>query len=54
MACAEPAREDIFLPGGQICTDSITEPALKVMRESLALAKQTRWDCVRSPHIFVA
>src|SRR5437879_2314542 len=53
MAAAEPAREDIFLPGGQICKDCITEPALRVMCEALTLAKQTRWDCVRSPHIFM-
>jgi ATP-dependent Clp protease ATP-binding subunit ClpA len=53
MAAAEPAGENIFLPGGQICTESITEPALKVMREALTLARQTRWDCVRSPHIFM-
>ena len=53
MAAAEPAREDIFLPGGQICTDCITEPAIKVLRESLKLARETRWDSVRSPHIFM-
>jgi ATP-dependent Clp protease ATP-binding subunit ClpA len=53
MAAPEPAREDIFLPGGQICTDCITEPALKVMREAIKLARETRWDSVRSPHIFM-
>jgi ATP-dependent Clp protease ATP-binding subunit ClpA len=53
MACAEPARDDIFLPGGQICTDCITEPTLKVMREAIKLARETRWDSVRSPHIFM-
>src|SRR5437899_11766268 len=53
MASCEPSREDIFLPGGQICTDCITEPALKVLRESLKLARDTRWDSVRSPHIFM-
>lgn len=53
MASAEPGREDIFLPGGQICMDSITEPALRVLREALKLARETRWDSVRSPHIFM-
>ena len=53
MASPEPAREDIFLPGGHLCMDCITEPALKVMREALKLARETRWDSVRSPHIFM-
>lgn len=53
MASAEPGREDIFLPGGQLCTECITEPALKVLREALKLAHETRWDSVRSPHIFM-
>jgi len=53
MAAPEPAREDVFLPGGHLCTECISEPALKVLRESLKLAKDTRWDSVRSPHIFM-
>lgn len=53
MASPEPAREDIFLPGGQICMECLTEPALIVLRESLKLARETRWDSVRSPHIFM-
>jgi ATP-dependent Clp protease ATP-binding subunit ClpA len=53
MASSEPAREDIFLPGGQICTDCISEPAHQVLREALKLARATRWDNVRSPHIFM-
>jgi ATP-dependent Clp protease ATP-binding subunit ClpA len=53
MEFAEPAREDIFLPGGQLCTECITESAFKVLRESLKLARETRWDSLRSPHIFM-
>lgn len=53
MDSAEPAREDIFLPGGQLCTDCISEPAFKVMREAVKLARETRWDSLRSPHIFM-
>lgn len=33
--------------------DCITEPAHKVLREALKLARETRWDNVRSPHIFM-
>ena len=53
MAISEPAREDIFLPGGQVCLNCVTEPALKVLNESLRLARETRWDTVRSPHVFM-
>ena len=53
MPPMEPAREDIFLPGGQVCTDCLTEPALQVLLEALNLARETRWDTVRSPHVFM-
>jgi ATP-dependent Clp protease ATP-binding subunit ClpA len=53
MASPEPARDDIFQPGGHLCTECITEPAQNVLREALKLARDTRWDSVRSPHIFM-
>src|SRR5262245_26335884 len=53
MATAEPARDDIFRPGGQLQQDTFSEPAIRVLRESLRLARETRWDSVRSPHIFM-
>ena len=53
MASPEPAREDVFHPGGHLCTECISEPAQKVLREALKLARDTRWDSVRSPHIFM-
>jgi ATP-dependent Clp protease ATP-binding subunit ClpA len=31
----------------------LTEPAIEAMRESVRLARETRWDSVRSPHIFM-
>jgi ATP-dependent Clp protease ATP-binding subunit ClpA len=53
MATPDSGGNDIFLPGGQICMDRISEPALKVLREALKLARETRWDSVRSPHVFM-
>jgi ATP-dependent Clp protease ATP-binding subunit ClpA len=53
MASPEPSREDIFLPGGHLCKECISEPALKVLHEALKLARETRWDSVRSPHVFM-
>ena len=37
MATPEPAREDIFLPGGQVCLGCVSEPTLQVLREALRL-----------------
>jgi len=53
MAIPEPSREEIFLPGGQICIENVSESAVKVLREALRLARETRWDSVRSPHVFM-
>jgi ATP-dependent Clp protease ATP-binding subunit ClpA len=53
MATPEPSREDIFLPGGHLCCECISDPALKVLRQALQLARETRWDSVRSPHVFM-
>ena len=51
MAAPEPG--DIFLPGGQIRMECISEAARKVLCEALKLARETRWDSVRSPHVFM-
>lgn len=53
MATAEPSRDDVFQPGGQIQPGTLSESATQVLRESLRLAKETRWDSLRSPHIFM-
>lgn len=53
MATPEASRDDIFQPGGQIHQDYLSESTVKVLRESLRLARDTRWDSVRSPHIFM-
>ncbi len=53
MATPEPSRADIFQPGGQIYKDCLSESAAHVLRESLRLARETRWDSLRSPHIFM-
>jgi len=53
MAIPDSSRDDIFQPGGQIHQDFLSDPAVRVLRESLRLARETRWDSVRSPHIFM-
>ncbi len=53
MPAPEPSREDIFHPGGQLSPERLTEPTARVLQEALRLAHETRWDSVRSPHIFM-
>jgi len=48
-----PANDDIFSPGGRLRSDVLTESTLRVLAEALRLAGETRWDSVRSPHVFM-
>ncbi len=53
MAASEPPRDDVFHPGGRLSAERLNEPASRVLQEALRLARETRWDSVRSPHIFM-
>jgi ATP-dependent Clp protease ATP-binding subunit ClpA len=53
MATPDDSAEDIFLPGGRLRLELLTEPAVEALREALRLARETRWDSVRSPHVFM-
>jgi ATP-dependent Clp protease ATP-binding subunit ClpA len=53
MASPELPAEDIFHPGGAIRVERLTDSAAKALREAIRLAHETRWDSVRSPHIFM-
>jgi ATP-dependent Clp protease ATP-binding subunit ClpA len=53
MATPPPPADDIFQPGGRLRLDVLSEGAVKAMREALRLARETRWDSVRSPHVFM-
>jgi ATP-dependent Clp protease ATP-binding subunit ClpA len=53
MASPDESVEDIFKPDGQLRLELLTEPALAAIRESLRQARETRWDSVRSPHVFM-
>ena len=45
--------EDIFSPNGHLRIDLMDESAAAAIRESVRLARETRWDSLRSPHIFM-
>ncbi len=53
MAAPEMPVEDVFHPGGAVRLERLTEGAVRALREALRLARETRWDSVRSPHIFM-
>jgi ATP-dependent Clp protease ATP-binding subunit ClpA len=53
MATPEGPVDDIFLPGGRLRLDCFSEAALRALREALRLARETRWDSIRSPHVFM-
>jgi ATP-dependent Clp protease ATP-binding subunit ClpA len=53
MATPGDPAGDVFLPNGRLRLDVLDEPALAALRESLRMARETRWDCVRSPHVFM-
>jgi ATP-dependent Clp protease ATP-binding subunit ClpA len=53
MATPDGPADDIFEPGGRLRLDLLTEPAVAALREALRLARETRWDSLRSPHVFM-
>jgi ATP-dependent Clp protease ATP-binding subunit ClpA len=53
MATPDDSAVDVFLPGGQLRMDLVSESAAVTLRESLRLARETRWDSLRSPHVFM-
>ncbi len=53
MATPDSPPDDIFHPAGRLRLDLFDDAAARALREALRLARETRWDSVRSPHIFM-
>jgi ATP-dependent Clp protease ATP-binding subunit ClpA len=53
MASPDEAADDIFQADGRVRPELLTEPATRAMQEALDQTRLTRWDSVRSPHIFM-
>jgi len=53
MSTPGDPTEDIFQADGHLRGDLFTGPALIAMRESLQQTRDSRWDSVRSPHVFM-
>jgi ATP-dependent Clp protease ATP-binding subunit ClpA len=45
--------EDIFWPGGRLRLDVLDDSAAQALAESMRLARETHWDSLRSPHVFM-
>ena len=53
MATPGEHPPDIFQAGGGLREDLLTKEAYHALRESLRLTRETRWDTIRSPHVFM-
>jgi len=53
MANQDDTADTIFLPSGRLRLESVNESAAGALSESLRMARDTRWDSVRSPHVFM-
>ena len=53
MSSAERPQDDVFLPGGRIRPGRLAPAAAAALDSAIRLARETRWDSVRSPHIFM-
>ena len=53
MATPDECVDDVFQPGGRLRLELLTQSAIDALKESLRLARETRWDSLRSPHVFM-
>ena len=53
MATPDAPVDDIFQPGGKLRMDAVQDATAEVLREAIKYARTTRWDSVRSPHLFM-
>ena len=53
MSDSDRTEGDIFLVSGRLRPDVVDEATAQALRESLAHARATNWDSVRTPHLFM-
>jgi ATP-dependent Clp protease ATP-binding subunit ClpA len=53
MATPGGSVDDIFRPGGGLRTELLSPTAARALNEAIRLARETRWDSLRSPHVFM-
>ncbi len=53
MSTPDAVPDDIFSACGKLRPDVLDEQAVRALREAIRYARTTRWDMVRSPHLFM-
>jgi len=53
MPLPDDSSDDIFHPDGHLRGERFAEPTLTALHNSIRYAGETRWDSVRSPHLFM-
>ncbi len=53
MATPDQPPDDVFFPGGGLRMELLSPPAAAALRDAVRLARETRWDSLRSPHVFM-
>ncbi|HKI37304.1 MAG TPA: hypothetical protein VKA46_35955 [Gemmataceae bacterium] len=53
MASPDESADDVFWPGGGLRLELLSPSAATALREAIRLARETRWDSLRSPHVFM-
>ena len=53
MATPDQPEPDVFWPGGGLRTELLSLQAGAALNEAIRLARETRWDSLRSPHVFM-
>ena len=53
MASSGDCADDVFRSDGNLRLEIVSEAALEALRQSLCQARETAWDSVRSPHVFM-
>ncbi len=53
MSVPEEPLDDVFLPGGRLRQECLTKETVDSLQEAVRFARETRWDSVRSPHVFM-
>jgi len=53
MAKPDDSLADVFTPGGKVRPDLVDDKTTGVLLKTVRMAHDTRWDSIRSPHIFM-
>ncbi len=53
MDLPDDCMDDVFHPAGRLRLELFSATAIAALREAIRRAKATRWDNLRSPHVFM-